>query len=276
MRSTMLLCLLAPHLIGQAPPNVLYIENAAGPPQNIVCNPGCGSLPVAPNTWMSLYGTNLATVTRAWNGSDFINGQMPTNLNGVQVQLLGDYGPNLSAYISYISPSQINILTPLDLNGGSTGYGIQVNVPSGANNCSTAFSCPFVEFQNGSPDFFMYSGTPYVIAEHSDGTLIGPSSIAGATPARPGEIIILYANGLGPTSGTISEGSITQSGSLLTTPTVTIGALPSEVLFAGLISPGLYQVNVTVPQSASGDASIAIATIGIGYASSPGTFLPIN
>src|SRR5580700_8302828 len=75
-------------------PNVLYVENAAGPPQNIPCNPGCGSLPVAPNTWMSLYGTNLASVTRAWNAADFVNGQMPTSLTGVSVQLLGDYGNN--------------------------------------------------------------------------------------------------------------------------------------------------------------------------------------
>jgi uncharacterized protein (TIGR03437 family) len=30
-------------------------------------------------------------------------------------------------------------------------------------------------------------------------------------------------------------------------PTVTIGGLPSQVAFAGLVGPGLYQINVVIP-----------------------------
>jgi hypothetical protein len=34
---------------------------------------------IAPNTWVAIYGMNLAKAgeTRTWMGSDFVNGQMP-------------------------------------------------------------------------------------------------------------------------------------------------------------------------------------------------------
>jgi uncharacterized protein (TIGR03437 family) len=263
-------------------PNVSSIANAAGIPQNVLCNPGCGSAVISPNTWMSVYGTDLSPVTRSWESSDFTNGKMPTNLSGVTVNLLGDYGPNGSAYISYISPTQINILTPANLSPESTGYGIQVGVPSGATNCSSSESCPFIEYQDGEPEFFLYGGTPYVIAEHADGTLIGPPGVSGATSAKPGETIVLYANDLGPTSGSISNGSDEQSGVLLTTPTVMVASHDAAVQFAGLISPGLYQVNVKLPNNISGDVPVSITitasigTLSFPVTSLPTTLLPVN
>jgi uncharacterized protein (TIGR03437 family) len=44
-----------------------------------------------------------------WQGSDFTNGQMPTQLDGVSVTVNGK-----PAYVYYISPTQVNILTPPD------------------------------------------------------------------------------------------------------------------------------------------------------------------
>jgi uncharacterized protein (TIGR03437 family) len=77
------------------------------------------------------------------------------------------------------------------------------------------------------------------------------------TPAQPGETIVLYANGFGPTSTPVVSGSETQSGSLNPLPVVTIGVNPATVQFAGLISPGLFQFNVVVPAStAAGDNAL--------------------
>jgi len=43
--------------------------------------------------------------------------------------------------------------------------------------------------------------------------------------------------------------------------TVTIGGANATVLFAGLVGPGLYQINVTVPSTlADGDQAV-IATV---------------
>jgi uncharacterized protein (TIGR03437 family) len=102
----------------------------------------------------------------------------------------------------------------------------------------------------------MFSGSPYAAAEHVNGTLIGPATLypGATTPAAPGETIVLYANGLGaPTSGwgSIVLGSTIQSGTLSTNPVdgvvVTIGGKDAKVTFAGLVSPGQYQINVVVP-----------------------------
>ena len=82
-------------------------------------------------------------------------------------------------------------------------------------------------------------------------------------PAKPGEILSLYANGFGPTSTPVAGGSVTQSGILSPTPQITIGGTTVTVQFAGLVSPGLFQFNVAVPASApDGDQTVTAAYNG--------------
>ena len=102
-----------------------------------------------------------------------------------------------------------------------------------------------------SPTFFTFNGT-YVTAVHADSSLIGPATLypGSSMPAQPGETILLFANGFGPTSTAVVGGVNAQSGSLPTLPVVTIGGIPANVRFAGLISPGLFQFNVDVPATA--------------------------
>jgi uncharacterized protein (TIGR03437 family) len=62
---------------------------------------------------------------------------------------------------------------------------------------------------------------------------------------------VLYANGFGPTATPVMSGSETQSGSLNPAPVITVGGTPATVLFAALITSGLFQFNVVVPASAA-------------------------
>jgi uncharacterized protein (TIGR03437 family) len=96
--------------------------------------------------------------------------------------------------------------------------------------------------------FFVFDGT-HATSIHADGSLLGPASLypGYTTPARPNETIILYGNGLGTTADPIVSGSPTQSGALPSSPVVRIGGIAASVQFAGLVSPGLYQLNVVVP-----------------------------
>ena len=81
--------------------------------------------------------------------------------------------------------------------------------------------------------------------------------------AWPGETVILFGNGFGPVTSPIQAGSSAQSGALPAKPTLTIGDIQATVQFAGLISPGLYQLNIVVPSSApSGDNVITAAYNG--------------
>ena len=61
---------------------------------------------IAPNTWVTITGSNLASTTTIWNNS-IVNGALPTHLDGVSVMIGGK-----PAYINYVSPGQINLVAP--------------------------------------------------------------------------------------------------------------------------------------------------------------------
>jgi hypothetical protein len=113
-----------------------------------------------------------------------------------------------------------------------------------------------------SPSFFVFNGGPYVVAEHANGSLLGPTSLYPGltTPATPGEVVVLYANGFGQTSTPVVSGSNTQSGTLPTLPVITIGGVAAAVQFAGLISPALFQFNVVIPPSTPSGDNALVAT----------------
>ena len=173
---------------------------------------------------------------------------MPTSLDGVSVTMNGE-----KAYVYYISGTQINVLTPSDLAPGT----VQV-VVNNTNGSSASFP---IQAQAISPSFFIFGSGPYIAATHLDGSLIGPATLypGATTPATGGESIVLYMNGLGPVTPPVVAGSATQTGTLPVKPQILIANTPVTVTFAGLISPGLYQINVTIaPGTPSGDDYIIV------------------
>jgi uncharacterized protein (TIGR03437 family) len=211
----------------------------------LVANAESGLATIAPNTWVVVWGSNLSPAgdARAWQSPDFVNNQLPASLDGVSVTVNG-----VPAYIYYISPTQVNILTPPDAISGS--------VPVQVSDNGVISARFMVQAQAESPSFFVFGGGPYIAATHADGSYLGPSSLYPGltTPAQPGETIVLYANGFGSTSAAVVSGSETQSGTLSPTPLITIGGVAATVTFAGLVFPGEFQFNVVVPPSlANGD-----------------------
>ena len=221
---------------------------------------------IAPNTWVLIKGANLANAgdSRIWTGSDFVNSQMPTRLDGVSVTVNGK-----PAYIYYISPGQLNILTPPDALTGP------VNVVVTSNGASSA---PYLaQTQPASPSFFVFNGGPYIAAVHLNGSLIGPATLypGASTPAQPGETIVIYANGFGPTSTPVVSGSLSQSGSLSPLPVINMGGVAARVAFAGLVAPGEFQFNVVVPPSlANGDQTVTATYNGL--TTPAGTLLTVH
>jgi uncharacterized protein (TIGR03437 family) len=214
-----------------------------------------GSTTIAPNTWVAIFGSALAPVgdSRTWQGSDFLNNQMPTQLDGVSVTMNGE-----NAFVYYISPNQVNVLTPPDLALGP----VQVTMTTGGMP-SAAFTA---QSQLYSPSFFIFGAGPYIVATHANGSLLGPASLypGSSTPAAPGEVVVLYADGFGPVSSPVAAGSDVQSGSLPVLPVIQIGGISATVQFAGLVSPGLFQFNVVVPATAkSGDNAITAQYNGL-------------
>ena len=105
--------------------------------------------PVAPNSWVTIFGSNLAATTRAWSASDFVNGTMPFSLDGVSV-MVNLFGAPRLTYVGYISPTQINFLLPPDTS--ITAATVQVRNPAGM---STAVP---ITIQANAPQLFSIDG----------------------------------------------------------------------------------------------------------------------
>ena len=209
---------------------------ATGPEITEVANAEGESPMIAPNTWIEIKGVKLAPDgdTRIWQDSDFVANQMPTQLDQVSVTVNGK-----NAYVYYISSTQINVLTPRDAMNGP----VQVVV----NNGVTAGGPFTAQAQSISPTVFTFGGT-YVAAEHLNYSLVGPGSLYPglSSPAKPGETVSLYANGFGPTSVPVVNGSMTQSGSLAAPPVIKIGGFNAIVQYYSLVAPGEFLFNVVL------------------------------
>jgi uncharacterized protein (TIGR03437 family) len=99
-----------------------------------------------------------------------------------------------------------------------------------------------------------------VAALHADYTYVGkPGLIAGvtSTPAKPGETILIYGTGFGPTNPPLPCAQLVTTPAVLTNSVqVTIGGVAAPVAYAGLVGAVLYQFNVTVLNVPDGDAAV--------------------
>jgi minor extracellular serine protease Vpr len=111
----------------------------------------------------------------------------------------------------------------------------------------------------------------------------GYKLITTSNPAKRGQIIQLFANGLGPVTNPPADGVAATASPLSetpTTPVVTIGgARGSQVSFSGLAPgyfPALYQVNVSpCPPSAQTGSAVPIS-LQIGGATTPAATIPVQ
>jgi uncharacterized protein (TIGR03118 family) len=216
---------------------------------------------IAPNTWVSIVkGGELAVTTRGWAAADFTGNTMPTALNGASVQVNGKAVP-----VSYISPTQINFLMPDTLSAGTAQVTSSNNGLAGAAVSATLASAAPAFFTIGA--VVAASGNSYIAAEHSNGSIAGPASLitgVTTTPFNGGETMVLYGTGFGPTV-TLSPAGQLLSGAipLASAPTATVGGQPAAVTFAGLVGPGLYQLNIVLPAGTATGATGATAEVPV-------------
>ena len=213
--------------------------------------------PIAPNTWFSIKGNELSATTGNWQVT---GSTLPTEVNGVGVTINGTAVP-----VSFVSNTQVNFLVPVTLSTGTA----QIQT---TNNGLTSAAVT-VNVDPLAPAFFTLgvnaaSGNVYIAAEHANGTLIGPAAtIKNATPAEPGETIMLFATGFGPTA---ASGEV-----LAVAPAIVIDGISADVSFAGLVGPGLYQINVTVPSHVTLGQDVLVVGLSSNFETQPNAFLTI-
>jgi uncharacterized protein (TIGR03437 family) len=230
-----------------------------------------GSVPavtaISPGGLASIYGINFAPsgTSAPVQSSDLVNGVLPTNLAGTCVQV-----DNQPAFLTYVSPSQVNIQVP----AVRVGANVPVQVITGCGSASP-LSGPTITVSTlaATPEFLYWvknaSGKNPVIAVNAvTGAYVAAAGlIAGVafTPAKPGDYLTIYGVSFGPTNPAVAPGVASPSvASTVNAPSVTLGGTPlpaADFLYAGA-SPGtagLYQVNIQVPAGlADGDYPIVL------------------
>jgi uncharacterized protein (TIGR03437 family) len=222
--------------------------------------------PIAPGSFVSIYGQSLSDTTTDW-GPAIVNGKLPTSLGGVQVLVNGK-----NAFISYVQPTQVNVLAPPDSAVGP----VEVDV---INNHGTAVAMGTMA--GASPALFTYALQTRLYADALFGSdyayVAAVGALPGVTsrPAKAGDYILLFATGLGQTNPPYPVGQVLTAAYPvpdLSKVSVLIGGQPALVQFAGMTYAGVFQVNIQVPSGIpAGDQPIVLGVAG--QASPPAVYL---
>ena len=209
---------------------------------------GASYLPgIEAGSWAMIKGNNLANTTRPWSTDDFNGNNLPTSLNGVSVTIDGQ-----PAFVSYISATQINVQVPSDSTVGSVNVVVD-------NNGAVSAPAP-AQLQSYAPALFMIPGTSAVIAS----VLPGYTLVTSSAPAHPGDTLVLWATGFGPTTPQIPAGTVVSGIPVAATPTVTIGGMGVPVLNS-LLAPdgvGVYQITIQLPDNVPTGTVAIQASVG--------------
>ncbi len=222
--------------------------------QNGVVNAADGSQALAPGAMVSIYGQNLARSSETTAPGV----PLPFSLDGVSVEVKSiESGKTYSAPLYYTSYTQINFQMPFDVPPGTAN--VVVTVASGGTANTN------VDVTPASPRLFTYpasngSLSPFVLHATDFSFVNKPASVTPvkASPATPGEYLVLLATGLGTVSPAIAPGqpggdnaSLGPVNYVTGAVTVQIGGTVVRPVFAGLMPkfPGIYQINVRAPFS---------------------------
>jgi uncharacterized protein (TIGR03437 family) len=244
---------------------VTFTVEAAGPPityyHGVVDDAvfGQSGLVVAPGDIVALFGDQLSFV------APVVGPQPPlaTTLGGATVTVNGETAP-----LYFSSYGQINFQIPTDTPTGTALVQVATEVQNPMTPLGLAGNTVTVNVVARAPRLLLLTDGYGAIEDASQGySLPVPASLVfpGFTsqPAHRGDVLTIFAIGLGPTNPAVAAGQPAPAteplARLTSTPTVVFGrqlggfgvnvnATPS---YAGLAPyfAGLYQINVAVPAS---------------------------
>jgi uncharacterized protein (TIGR03437 family) len=218
----------------------------------------------APNTFVSIYGVNLAYVTKAMTADDISGNMLPTALIGTGVRVLVN---SIPADIYYVSPSQINLLIPTLLIAGPATVQVEVDGLAGA---------PVTIMLGATAPSMFQLDAMTVLATHLDG-----SKVTANAPASTGEVIVLYASGLGPTVPAAIPNQLPGALAVIAARDFQVqlngvAVDAAQILYAGVVPgyAGLYQINLRLPVNAPQNPELRVGTPE--QMSPPQLFLPLQ
>ena len=179
------------------------------------------SQPIAPGSFATAFGQNLCFQTMA--GDWIAPGQLPTTLGGCSMTVNG-----APAMMQYVSPGQINFIMPSGVGSG------QANV---IVNNGTQMMTGTVTAGAAGPGMFALNGMGMGEGAMMNATSWQMGQFSTTTNGQP-TYVAMYTTGL----------------DLSSTPTVTIGGMPVDVMWSGNAPGyvGLQQINITLPAGMAG------------------------
>jgi uncharacterized protein (TIGR03437 family) len=243
---------------GTWPKRIVHVTGRLGAPvvpgADSIVHGATFSRPIASGSWFSIFGANLAAITRPWTREDFAESYLPLGLDGVEVLVNG-----LPVPLSFVSAGQLNALLP-ELQGNHP-VRVQVRTPFGASQEIELLP------PAAMPGIFVYraGGVAFAAARHADFVAVGPLAASADAviqrPASPGDTIAIYGTGFGATAPAVDEHRRWESAARLMNAAmarVTIGGVLCDLEFIGKSGNGLYQVNVRVPALPEGNHRVVL------------------
>jgi uncharacterized protein (TIGR03437 family) len=222
-----------------------YDEGSAPPRLDRIVNAADGTQPIAPGGLISLFGSDLSPVSQASRQVPLptILGESCLTVNGQPVPVM------------YVSPRQINAQLPFSVEGSTQ---MILRTPGGVSDGFNLTILP------AAPSVFR---TSVAGPETGIATILRSSNGLVVTPSNPihrGDVVTIYATGLGRTSPAVESGMPAPAeplASTVITPVVTIGGVAMPVDFAGLTpgEVGVYQINVRIDDRAPLGMSVPLS-----------------
>jgi uncharacterized protein (TIGR03437 family) len=203
--------------------------------------------PFAPNSIVSIFGVELSYGVEGLTNQN----RLPDTLADVRV-----YVANNPVPLIYVCPTQINFVVPSNLPAGNFLVRVARQGLTGPEVAITVV--------DAAPQLFK-SKDGYAIAQHgADYSLVTPDS-----PAKPGEVIVFYASGLGRTIPNLATPFDIQqipskvAGEL----NLSLGGIavnPADIWYAGLTPgiAGVYQINLKLGDALGTDSEIRASMAG--------------
>jgi len=210
---------------------------------------------IVPGSWLTIKGNNLSPVASDTWEKAIVGGKLPTSLDGVSVNV-----GSQKAFVYFVSPTQINVQAP---DVGSGPVPVTVTTAGGTSVSVTA------NVVAQAPAFFLWPGNQAVATRQDASLAVKNGTFAGATTvaAKPGDVLILWGTGFGPTTPPVAAGIQVPGDKIYNANPVTvkIGTADAQV-FGAALSPGfagLYQIAIQVPASmADGDYTLKATVSG--------------
>ena len=203
--------------------------------------------PIAPGEYISLFGSGLAASLKVAAPPPT---PYPFTLNNVTVLVNGK-----QAALYFVSATQINAIVPYSTAGPTATIVVQDG--SATSNTVT------VPVAATAPGFFSsdQSGTGVAAVTHGNAAL---GLVTPASPASPGETVVVYLAGMGAVSPALTDGTATGTNplsSITASLAIYIGDQQATTSYTGMAPnyPGLYQINVVVPLTINTTANVPMA-----------------